>query len=382
MLTGAAIVLIGGTEAILAHLRAPDQSLLGAEPQGRVLTYREYPVGGRFWTQPSSPHHVYPGGLEARRYWVDIDGNGFLAPSRVHEHADLEIVFLGGSTTEGLFVTPDRRFPYLVGRQLEDSLGIPVNTYNGGRSGNVSMHAVLSFLAKVAPMHPKYVVLMENINDLAVLSHLGGYWNPDSPRPFLVEPSHAWQGETGGPLRRMKDALKAVLPNTYDVLWSTWNRLKGAKSSPDEFAAVRGKEPPYDQARVEASFRQSVETFVAVARIWQSTPVLMTQANRFLVQPDTEIAATWDPKIQGVEYGEFRRRYERFNAMIRKIAAEQKVPLIDLAHELSPGRLDMYDAVHFTDLGSERAAAVISRAFLALERSGPASSASAPRRQP
>jgi lysophospholipase L1-like esterase len=366
-LSAAGILLLLVTEFALGRLRTPGQSLLGAEPQGRVLTFREYPVGGRFWTVPADPGQVYPGGLEQRRYWIEIDSNGFLQPSRIHSRADLEVVFLGGSTTEGLFVTPEKRFPYLVGRLLEDSLGIDVNTYNGGRSGNVSMHAVLAFLGKVAPMHPKYVVFMENINDLAVLSHYGGYWNPASARPFLKQPSDAWQGESG-PVRRVKDALRVLFPNTYDVLGAAWSRARHGNIRPDEFASVRGKEPPFDLAAAEDSYRRSLETFIAVARIWQSTPVLMTQANRFTAHPDSEIAAAWDPAVQGATYEEFRTRYAQFNDLIRRVAEEQHVPLIDLDRALTPGRLDMYDAVHFTDRGSEHAAAVIAASLLALER--------------
>ena len=372
VLSAAGIILAASTEFALGRIRSTGQSLLGVEPQGRVLTFREYPVSGRFGAMPANPREVYPGGLEQRRYWIDIDSNGFLVPSRMHARAALEVVFLGGSTTEGLFVTPERRFPFRVGRMLEDSLGTSVNSYNGGRSGNVSRHAVLAFLGKVAPMRPKYVILMENINDLAVLTHIADYWSAASPRPFMKQPADAWR-EDGGLVRRFKGALRVLLPNRYGALGSAWTRATRGEKPVDEFAAVRGKEPPFDLAAAEATFQRGLETFVAVARIWRTTPVLMTQANRLTAQPDPEIAAVWGSPLQGTSYAEFRHRYSRFNDVIRRVAKEQGVPLVDLDRDLTPDRLDMYDAVHYTDRGSERAAAVIARHLRALEGAQPSS---------
>ena len=370
---GTALVVIGlgavvVTEAGLGLVRSPENSLLGAPPQGRLLTFREYPVGGRFWTEPLSPSHVYPGGLEHRRYWVDVDSNGFLAPSRVHQRADLEVVFLGGSTTEGLFVSPEARFPFLVGRMLEDSLEISVNSYNGGRSGNIVLHSVLAFLGKVAAMRPKYAVLMENINDLAVLGHYRSYWDPASPRSLMVQPVDG-QSSTGL-VRRVKAAVSAVLPNTYGELAALWRHVGGPEALPDEFAGSRG-DLPFDQAYAEAEFRRSLETFVATARIWDATPVLMTQANRFSARPDAEVVEIWKevPAAREMSYESFQGRYARFNEVIRDVATEEHVPLIDLDRALRPDRYIMYDAVHYTDAGSRLAASVIARELLALERS-------------
>lgn len=366
MVAGIFVVIL--TEAFLDRINSPGQSLLGSAPRGRSLTFREYPVNGRFWTEPADARDVYPGGLEKRRYWIEIDSNGFLIPSKVYERAALELVFLGGSTTEGLFVTPEKRFPYRVGRILEETLGTTVNSYNGGRSGNVSKHSVLAFLGKVAPMQPKYVILMENINDLTVLHHFGSYWSAANvSRGLLQLPLEAWQSQTGL-TRRVKNALHALFPNTYKMLGTAWTWATKGKTPLDEFAAIRGKEQPFDLESAESAFRRSLETFVAVSRIWQTTPILMTQANRFSTHPDQEILAKWDKEVRGLSYEQFRSRYVRFNDVIREVAAERNVPLIDLDSALVPDRFDMYDAIHYTDRGSERVAALIAEHILEIER--------------
>ena len=52
-------------------------------------------------------------------YVLRVDRQGFIMPSKIHDHPDLTIAFLGGSTTECIYVDEDNRFPYLVGRLLE-----------------------------------------------------------------------------------------------------------------------------------------------------------------------------------------------------------------------------------------------------------------------
>ena len=55
-------------------------------------------------------------------------------PSKVHDHPDLTLAFLGGSTTECIYVDENNRFPYLAGRLIEEQTGLKVNSYNAGRA--------------------------------------------------------------------------------------------------------------------------------------------------------------------------------------------------------------------------------------------------------
>ena len=63
---------------------------------------------------------VNSGGILDEEYILRTDKDGFIEPSIIHDDADMEIVFLGGSTTECLYVREENRFPYLTGRRLED----------------------------------------------------------------------------------------------------------------------------------------------------------------------------------------------------------------------------------------------------------------------
>ncbi len=116
-----------------------------------------------------------------------VDRQGFIMPSKVHDHPDLTIAFLGGSTTECTYVDEDNRFPYLAGRLIEQQTGLKVNSYNAGRSGNNTLHCLNILLNKVVNLKPDIVVLMENINDLAILMYEKTYWNTNPSRSPIQE---------------------------------------------------------------------------------------------------------------------------------------------------------------------------------------------------
>ena len=76
----------------------------------------------------------------------------------------------------------ENRFPYVVGTILEQETGKRINSYNGGLSGNNSLHAIDLLVNKVIPLKPRVVVFMENINDLSTLLYEKTYWNKNNVR--------------------------------------------------------------------------------------------------------------------------------------------------------------------------------------------------------
>jgi hypothetical protein len=97
------------------------------------------------------------------------------------------IIFCGGSTTECLYVDEESRFPYLVENLLKKEDGSSIRTLNAGAAANNTMHSLLLYLAKGAETRPKYVVLMENANDLGLLLKTGSYWSEPIGRTLFNE---------------------------------------------------------------------------------------------------------------------------------------------------------------------------------------------------
>jgi lysophospholipase L1-like esterase len=330
----------------------------------RYIVLRELDPNTNALFDPTEGYIQQTDNLEARQYRLRVDERGFIYPSRLYENADLDIVFLGGSTTECLYVNEEDRFPYLVGRLLEEDTGLRINSYNAGVSGNTSLHSINVLVNKILPMAPDVAVLMHNINDLQVLLVLQSYWNDNASRgPIQWFDDRRQEPRWYLSLRKLKDILA---PHLYVLLRQTVN--VGPFLQHDEFADVRGTRITVDQAAMLQAFSRNLQTFIDIARSNAIEPVLVTQASRFADPPDEFIRQTMSQFTNdwGVEYAEYRELYNLFNEQIRTVAGANEVLLIDLAKEIPQDRKYMYDAVHFNDVGSKEAARAIAGALGAL----------------
>lgn len=287
-------------------------------------------------------------GLTVKEYSFDIDDNGFLKPSLVHQNADKTIAFIGGSTTESMFVDEDKRFPALVGTLLENKLNIKINTLNSGVSGNNTLHSLNSFLNKIVPLKPDIAVLMHNINDLSVLLHEGSYWNQNEYRSTLINEDHS-----------IKSQIKNLLPNSYQLAYIIKTKLLGKDS---EFDTKQQSKPALDSDKILAMFSANLKTFVQMAQNQNITPVLMTQANRFTEKPDQVVLENLHALENiGMSYADYRQLYLEMNKEIRTVAAENDILLIDLANEVPQTYEYIADPVHFNNAGSELVAEIIAK---------------------
>jgi len=266
---------------------------------GRFIKLREHAPDTLKQERPTRNYisHIAPNTVERKYYPVRTDENGFIIGPTEHVHPDIKIVFLGGSTTECLYMEEEERFPYRVGRLLETALKRKVNTYNGGVSANESMHSLNILMNKVLPMKPQMVVLMHNINDLVMLRSQGTYW--------------------------YKNSLKSHVQNSKTLL--TRYEFPNNPHQATESEIIR-------------EFTRNLQTFIAICRIRDIQPVLMTQANR-------------------VENDDL---YHRFNEVIREVGKQEKVLVIDLAQAIPKQTDYLYDSYHYTAKGAAQAAEHIS----------------------
>lgn len=273
---------------------------------GRFIMLREYSPNQEKFDRPSRDYlsNIAPNSIERKFYRIKTDEHGFIVGSDGHhEQPDKKIVFLGGSTTENLFIDEDKRFPVLVKQQLEQQSNQKINTYNGGVSANESMHSLNILMNKVLPMKPDIVVMMHNINDLVMLRAKGSYW---------------YEGSRKSHVQTSKNVF-----TRYEIPMPWGN--------------------DGDRA-IKKEFRANLRSFVALAKIRGITPVLMTQANR--VEGD--------------------KLYHQFNVIIRQVAMEEAVLLIDLAEKIPSTTEYLYDSYHFTEKGSKLAAGLITEALIDL----------------
>ncbi len=360
------IVIIAGVAALEWMLTPNDGRYAGTATDAspaprRYLVMREWErntdnlMGAPAWRRSDADD----GGRES--YILSTDENGFVEPATRHKDADLNIVFLGGSTTECLYVEPENRFPYLTAKTLESDLGLKINGINAARSGNSTMHSLLLFLGKIAPLKPDFAVLMHATNDIGVLTSHGGYWTNNADHRLLVEKD----ATIGQGIRTIVNRLVPYSSRLFRrAISAATNLVSGARAKDD----VSSKDD--DKAiwkRHGETFESALRSFVSAARSWKVKPVLMTQIRvekEAGKKADQNFIAPDDLARAGLDVERFGHIHDYFNAIIRRVAASENAILIDLttAHAWTFGR-DVYDPIHFTDAGSKAVASIIANAL-------------------
>jgi lysophospholipase L1-like esterase len=328
------------------------------------------------WWQYATPKARLdaPGEVVHASYRIETDADGFIKPSRIHATPDLTIVFLGGSTTECMYVDAENRFPYLAGRLLEQKTGLKVNSLNGGKAGDNVSHINVALMAKVVPLKPDYVVLMEGVNDMGLLQREGTYWVEwDTTFNHLLHHELSFEG-IGTDLRNL------LIPRTYEAFrvasQNIGFRLHGVKLANDAHAAT--PVPPRKASALAdnlAAYRSAVTQFVVTAKAWGIKPILMTQLLQGDAGPQGNLADGnyLDPAVlatQGLTAQSTKQQHELYNAVIRDVARIESVPLIDLDATVPADASTVYDGMHLHDTGSRRVAEVIAGQFAEFVASG------------
>jgi lysophospholipase L1-like esterase len=356
---------------VVASLAALTEKILAIKAQGlrhpgavkRYIKLREFePLYADILT-PNQEALRISDSLVQKGYVLRIDADGFIMPSRVHQHPDLTVAFLGGSTTECVYVDEADRFPYLAGRLLEKKTGLRVNSYNAAKSGNDSLHSLNVLLNKIIPLKPRIVVMMHNINDLSVLLYEGTYWNRHHSRSPLLEKKLSFKTVW----KNLEETGQMIRDLTFPNLASQIKRLVrfNFRAPADEFKEVRGKKITIRQDHLVSQFSLNLQTFINLCQARGITPVLMTQPSRLTANPDPLIARLMKKmeKDQGITYNQFKEAFDLFNETIREMGARNRILVIDLAKEIPPSRENLCDVAHFNDRGSRLVAASIAEAL-------------------
>ncbi len=294
-----------------------------------------------------------------QKYRHRTDANGFLIPSQIHQNPDLTLAFLGGSTTECSHVEEELRFPYLVGHLLEKKKSIKINSINSGVSSGHSLHSLNILLNKIVPIKPQYAIMMETINDLAMLHYAKSYWAENKTKGIIVDNSLAKQG-----------FIRKIFPNLtriFELLLVRINR------PPDEWVEYRTPDLEYDEPLVLAAFEQNLQAFVNLCRAYKITPILMTQFNRYKDKPSDWVYKHWNNRHpseatlteteQKKEYTQFLSLYRKMNDKIREIGKVNEVLVIELDRVVPQEKSHIYDCIHLNDTGSKLVAEHIAKVF-------------------
>ena len=309
--------------------------LLAGEAFLRVVWTNPYRGQGASWVVQLRLHRPHTDrwidrsliDKEVPRVRLRTDARGYILPSGPSPDPGETVLFLGGSTTECEAVQEPLRFPALTCALLAEA-GVRARCLNAARSGNCLQDSINILLNHALQDAPDFAVVMNATNDVGILSRPGGY----APR--------AARTQTFG------DALGVPAASL-----SSWSSLAGLCRQSLEQSQIQPRVvvpgPPGSARPVpQEPFRARLRAFVRVSRALGVVPVLMTEPQALR---RTVLTPEWSNK----------GNQDLFNDVIRRVAAEESSPLIDLATDLEtfhPGwdrSLDLlYDGVHVTDAGS------------------------------
>ncbi len=262
----------------------------------------------------------------------------------------IDYLFMGGSTTECLYVNPQMRFPYLINKSLDDSIHV-VNLSKGGKH---SHHSFLQLNTQLNENQINNLILMHNVNDLVHLLFFNSYTKGVTTRRSVVEYDDLLETNKK-PLYvpyNLIDILKHSISQLYPSLYNNIKKIGflDFMKNVDEFQNYRTKKNKIDEI-IFKKFENNLNLFVSTANIRGTNLILMTQFNRF--EPDdTFVKSVYNRSDNVLNYEKFIFAYKKFNDIIRKVALENNLKLVDLDSLIPKNKEYMFDSVHLTEKGS------------------------------
>lgn len=278
----------------------------------------------------------------SRKVVLKINEDGFIEPTFIPNGKKITtLAFLGGSTTECLFVTDTKRFPYLTGKILSDHSGDSVRVLNAGSACN-NLHCSLNiYLNKIVNYRPDFVVIMHSVNDVGVLKQKHDY------KDFMVKDTPI--GDVIFKYSYVASFIRQVKKNRY------LRRFRNKKAMVYQREYLKPIELKLQKVTVDKYFPEyssRLRILIYSIRQFGAVPILMTEPIYSIEDIPEGYENTF---LAGISEASV------FNDEIRRIAKEESCILIDLDRELPKEKEYFYDSIHYLDKGSSKVAEIISK---------------------
>lgn len=363
-----------------------------AESALRVAsTRRSYDVIGAGLVRRSTPAAGAMPGIEGPSVYstnaIGVRGDPYAPEGR------LNLLAIGGSATQCKYLDDSEAWPYLVQQKLNDEgREVPVWVGNIGRSG----HGLVEHLLQLSLFVPQYsfdaVIVLVGVNDFLPVVRDPASYDAASEDPAdldrFLDRSFTRRPFVDRGLPRPFPQSLAVW-NAGEILWRRIAERAQARTTLLDDAAGRSyirrrqllagaplvldRLPDLDPSleRYEANLRKLAATSrsLGVGLVLVTQPVLWAE----------ELSPAAERLLWLGYYGEREApagRYRpavllegmtRFNERLLSVCREQELFCFDLASEMSGNESFFFDDVHFTELGSARAASLLADYLSSIE---------------
>jgi hypothetical protein len=326
---------------------------LSAELTARLHDYLSRAIP--FWHSPDHDKDLTATGLHGERHGRPRGVYGRWKMNNVGLHGPdvdptaredrVRILVLGSSEAFGLYESPGNEFPAVVHRLLSQQEHYEV--LNAALPGMTASAAAHNYKHWSSQFRANIVVLYSN--PLFYLNVTRGHIQAPTPQP------NATLDDTAPFRFRMEDRLRDTLSLPQwlvDIRDSRTLARARAEHHPDWIL----QSAPAEQL---AYFENDLRSFVTLVKEFGATPVLATHATKVQSgsspqqMKEVERAVVHTPRATPAALLQFE---EKANEVIRRIADEYNIPMIDVDKQIS-GRVDCFaDFVHFSDEGASRVA--------------------------
>lgn len=277
---------------------------------------------------------------------------------RYHSLSDIDILTIGGSTTNEIFIDEVATWTAVIAREFK-AAGRPVTVVNAGVDGQSTVGNLKNFelwFPKIPGLKTRYVLALLGVNDAAVIK---------SGDEYFAGPFHkSKQDRMVDLLRPSKQylinnsALYALFRNIRGMIRARDAKLIHSSKSYDGSEWRAPAEPPDIERRARElkhgldQYEQRLSELTRRIRAFDAQPIYVTQHwPSYRVRDGRVLGRVGaDGKVDLKEYETVMAVNRRTMAVCRDV----KAICIDLASELFFDDGDHYDQLHTSPKGSEK----------------------------
>ena len=283
------------------------------------------------------------------------DKNGFRGISSFDQPTRIEVLTIGGSTTDQKFITDTSTWQERLEKRYRKS-GKDLSISNAGVDGQSTIGHIKNFMLwfpRIKGLKPKYVVFYIGINDV--------FRFQDDSRHDVME-NYNMNGRIVAKFkdnsaiynlyRRLSGSMKTsklrVVHRTVDFAKTTYVETTQLDS---------GFYANYDLYNVPA-FKSRIRQLIDFTESMGATPVFVTQPVRYYIREGDRVTGVDSMGLyKNVKYSgvDLYKILLRLNKAIRETAGD-KYQVVELTDGMNLDDLDFYDFVHMTPKGTEKLA--------------------------